>query len=668
MNSDVPPRADGRGDKTRQSSPGRPPLSVLYVDGDESRRHNAKQLEWDDQLDVSPVATAEVALDHLPGADCIVSRYELPETDGLQLLTTVRDQYRDLPFLLVTDNGSEQLASEATAAGVTDYVPVTEDDNWDRLVQRIEDTMETSRRRIATSQFGGIEKAVENAADAILVTDTEGTIEYVNPAFESVTGFSREEAIGRNPRIIKSGVQNESYYEEMWDAVLAGETWEAEITNETKSGDRYVAHQTIAPVTDEDGAVEKFVGVQRDVTRRRRLEEQIERSATVLEQLYEVATDETTDLRGKIDAALEIGAEYLDYPVGYFTHIDDGTQHVVVAVGDHEKIHEGATDPLERTYCRKTIASDEPVLVSDAPNEGWEDDPAYDHFGLQCYVGAKVVVDGEVYGTLCFGGPEPTERFILDVQQSTVKTLAQWVGYEIERHRYEQRLERQNERLEKFASVVSHDLRNPLNVAQARLEMGQETGKEEHFEVAAESHERMAEIIESTLTLARGGSFVDETETVSLQTIASDCWTSVETDDATLSVAGDATLEADPDKLRHVFENLFRNAIEHGSTSGRPSTDATAEHGETAVTVEVGPIDNGFYIADDGPGIEPAQREDIFDHGYSGSDGTGFGLAIVDAVVQAHGWSIRVTESEAGGARFECRTEGIADEDTVLPD
>ena len=220
----------------------------------------------------------------------------------------------------------------------------------------------------------------------------------------------------------------------------------------------------------------------------------------------------------------------------------------------------------------------------------------------------------------------------------TVGTLLTLVDV-TEKESYRRELERQNERLEQFASMVSHDLRNPLNVADGRLELARTEQDSEHLEVAANSLDRMGTLIEDVLTLARQGQPIGETEPVSLAAVATAAWKTVETTDATLSVDGDGQFRADRDRLQQAFENLFRNAIEHGG-----------EH----VTVTVGSLPDGFYVADDGPGIDPENREDILSFGYSTrEEGTGFGLAIVSEIVDAHGWEIAVTEADSGGARFE---------------
>jgi signal transduction histidine kinase len=208
------------------------------------------------------------------------------------------------------------------------------------------------------------------------------------------------------------------------------------------------------------------------------------------------------------------------------------------------------------------------------------------------------------------------------------------------RERYRRELERQNERLERFASVVSHDLRNPLTVASGRVQILREERDDDHLAVVDDALARMETLIDDLLSLARQGEPVDDPSPVALEPIATQAWGMVQSEGADLVVESDADLLADPDRLQQLFENLFRNSLEHGDSS----------------TVRVGRLDDGpgFFVADDGTGIPAADREEIFEFGYTTvEDGTGFGLAIVAEIVDAHGWEIAVTESEDGGARFE---------------
>jgi signal transduction histidine kinase len=168
----------------------------------------------------------------------------------------------------------------------------------------------------------------------------------------------------------------------------------------------------------------------------------------------------------------------------------------------------------------------------------------------------------------------------------------------------------------------------------------------------------MDALIDDILTLAREGSDVGEMKTVETEEIIKDCWSNVETEDATLVTQLEREVEADPRRLKQLCENLVRNAVEHGSTGNQAGSDDTVG-GDENVTVTVGELDygNGFYVADDGDGIPDEKRDEIFETDYSTSEqGTGFGLRIVEGIVEAHGWDIEVTESQDGGARFEINT------------
>jgi signal transduction histidine kinase len=204
-------------------------------------------------------------------------------------------------------------------------------------------------------------------------------------------------------------------------------------------------------------------------------------------------------------------------------------------------------------------------------------------------------------------------------------------------------LEQHNERLEQFASVLSHDLRNPLAVAQGRLELLQEECDSEHIQPVVDAHDRIDQMIEDLLLLAREGRSITETEPVEVAAVARDAWRVVD-GDASLEIdCEDDQITADRARLRQLFENLFRNAIEHAGPEP---------------TIRVGCSADGFFVADDGPGIPTDQREQVFEFGYTGSGGgTGLGLAIVHEIVEGHGWSIDISESEAGGARFDVRVD-----------
>ena len=259
-----------------------------------------------------------------------------------------------------------------------------------------------------------------------------------------------------------------------------------------------------------------------------------------------------------------------------------------------------------------------------------------------------------------------------------------------DRVRRERELRRRNEQLDRFANIVSHDLRNPLTVANGYVDLARETGDEAYLDEVDAMLDRMEAIIDDVLALAREGEAVTDPSSVDLRSAAEAAWGNVDTGESTLRIADDAAVSADRDRLVRLFENLFRNAVEHGSTNSRSETDDAIEHGtagrdgadrsaDSGMTVHVGTVEeNGdassFYVADDGPGIPPGDRDRVFDSGYTtAEDGTGFGLSIVEQIADAHGWEAEVTESETGGARFELRdvtvrSDGLADSASAVDD
>ena len=253
-------------------------------------------------------------------------------------------------------------------------------------------------------------------------------------------------------------------------------------------------------------------------------------------------------------------------------------------------------------------------------------------------------------GTKREGAITETDLELARVFAANVEAAMDRVERETVLRERERELERQNERLDRFASVLSHDLRNPLSIASGYAEIARtESESADVADAVAEVQtavERMSTLVDQTLTLARDGTRVDETEPVDVPGLTRRLAeaTTGQTPTVELDDGDDWTVAGDPNRVERILDNLLRNANEHGGPD---------------VTVWLGRLDDepGFYVADDGPGIPPDRREAVFEYGTSFDDSTGLGLAIVAELTRAHGWTVTVEESRAGGARFVFHTD-----------
>lgn len=415
------------------------------------------------------------------------------------------------------------------------------------------------------------------------------------------------------------------------DSVLDGEVEEVSsgISFRPESGDKYDYDLRVFRPDDVDG--DAVCCSFRSVGTRERYEETITALHVATRELVE-ARDIEDVLVGTAEAAHNV----LGFPGTSVRRYDPETGMLeFVAFGAVvNKVEERPPYPVDDSPHGKAFRTGQTVIDSIDPGE--------DPYDRDDFTQTMYIPIGET-GTLSVGtvGKPFNET---DVQFAEI--LAENAASAIRVVDTTATLREQRERLDQFASIVSHDLRNPLNSAELYLELAMETGEQNHLERVADAHDRMNEMIENLLTMARIDAHDVDSEPVDLTALVNRTWGAVATPDATLQCAlsPERTVHGDEDLLRHVFENLFLNAVEH--------TD-------TQVTVTVGSLADGqgIYVADDGEGLESGQEDTIFEYGYTtAEDGSGFGLTIVENVVDVHGWSIDVTDGGGGGARFEIRT------------
>lgn len=175
-----------------------------------------------------------------------------------------------------------------------------------------------------------LSNAIEQTADSVVITDTKGIIEYVNPAFEDTTGFKKMEVIGQTLRIIKSGKHDKEFYRKLWNEILNGNTYKGIIFNKKKNGEHYISNQTITPIKDEFGNIINFVSVLRDITEMKKQQEQ-EFQLQIAHELQQRFFNSNIfvpgfDIAGATFSAVKTGGDYFD-----FIFMQDGSIGIVIA-------------------------------------------------------------------------------------------------------------------------------------------------------------------------------------------------------------------------------------------------------------------------------------------------------------------------------------------------
>ena len=290
------------------------PVRVLLVEDDPADAELAElQLR---RYGFSPTVTrVEIEPDFVQGLaeapDVIVADWRLPRFSGRRALHLARERAPGIPFIILSGSIGEVAAVEVLRDGARDYVLKDRPARLGAAVeQALGDARHSADQRRALERMEVQTAALQAAANGVVITNGQGEIEWVNGAFSELTGFSAQEALGRNPReLMKSGAHPADFYRSMWDTILAGRVWHGEVVNCRRDGSMYDEEQTITPVYDRQGHLTHFIAIKQDVTERKRradelaaLHEETQRRALDLELAYETTIEgwsRALDLRDK---------------------------------------------------------------------------------------------------------------------------------------------------------------------------------------------------------------------------------------------------------------------------------------------------------------------------------------------------------------------------------
>lgn len=640
-------------------------IHVLHVDDDpEFASMTADFLERvDDRFQTTVETDPRDALEavHRGDVDCVVTDYRMPELDGVEFLERIREAGFDVPIVMFTGEGSEEVASEALSAGATEYLQKQRGiERYELLANRIENAVDHHRIERRVEALERVRSTLRDVNQALVRADSADEIERrVCEILAATEPIALAAVSGVDPATgaieARTVAGDGAAFLEAREIVLTPDAERPPSPQE----EAYMEHD-IAVSSDllADPSFRPWHAIAR---------EHDLRSVGVVPLGYDRTLHGLLELYGTREETVEAEGRAL------LNEIGDDVGHALDAMATRRNL-----EASEERYRTLTGAISDVIVTMDADSTiTFVNDAVTDLLGYEPHE-----LRGESLTKLMPERFRDRHQAGVDRYLETGERELDWRGVELpgeradgteiplsisfgeferagepmftgvirdvsERAEREEQLRRQNDYLDEFAGAVAHDLRNPLHVASGRLEQARLRRDDEDLAAVADNLDRMEALVDDLLALARDGQDDESLESVDLDAVVAAARRAVQDDPVTVGDA-DVTIDIEADlgttlahrgRVRELLVNLFRNAVEHG---------------DDEVTVHVEALADGFAVADDGPGIPPAERGSVFDPGYTTKDGgTGFGLNIVAKIADAHGWEVTIADGIDGGARFE---------------
>ncbi|MDZ7747195.1 MAG: ATP-binding protein [Halobacteriales archaeon] len=565
-------------------------------------------------------------LDRLSAVDCVVIDPAASDFDTVEM---IREYDSSLPILLFTASDPSEFAEAALRADVTGYVSATDADAYETLLDRIETAMARFDRERATRESSRMQPLAAFTSELHACTGELEAIEMAADAATDILAFDRcsfgVERDGMLHVVEERGDEHGERDVLPSDEGIAGLTYQSGeplLIDDVSTYPRTESGNEVALLSIPIGKHGVFQAVGDD-------------TGVFTTEDHEAAVllcDHLAETLSRIERENDLAKQER-----FFREVLNSTPDPVYILDDSLRF-DTVNDALVEAvpYDRDQLAE---LSATEIPNETIDTD-------ITAQLNELLESGGSFRNEIevkrddgCTPYQLNTRRLVHDGEPMLLG-VARDIS---ERKAREEELNRQNERLDEFASVVSHDLRTPLNVASGRIELAHETGDLSHLDTAEDALDRMTTLIQDALTLARDGRTVELPSPVALGPLVETAWQGVAAGDATISVPDESVMVlADEPRLQRCLENLLRNAVEHGNEP-HIDVDVTLTDGQATLS-----------ICDDGPGIPPDEREDVLQSGYTTSDeGSGLGLSIVARIADAHGWTVSLSESDAGGLCVE---------------
>ena len=467
-----------------------------------------------------------------------------------------------------------------------------------------------------------LSRAVSQSPSLIIITDTEGIIEYVNPKFTEISGYSSEEVLGENVRLLKSGEMPDLNFTKMWDLLRSGKEWRGEFHNRRKNDEFYWVFASISPIYNDENEITHFVAVEEDITEQKRMEQTLRASESRYRGIFEGVQDAilVESLVGDILDVNERACEMFGYSREEMLRktVDDLVPEGHLAIIPNSLVTPVVPENLVETVNVRSNGEFFPVEITVRLQE----------------IGDEMVM-------------------LVVVRDITERKQ---VEKELEKSKLE--LEQSNTDLERFASIASHDLREPLRAISGFASLllkrcrGQlDASAEEYINYILDGTKRLQELIDALLMYSRVGTKAKafgpaDCEEI-LEGVTSNLTVAIEESAAVITHDPLPRVVGDRAQLEQLFQNIISNAIKFG--------------GSTRPEIHIGLVRRNdewqFSVKDNGIGIEAQHQERIFDifqrlHTQGEYPGTGLGLAICKRIVERHGGRIWVESELGSGSTF----------------
>jgi PAS domain S-box-containing protein len=548
-----------------------------------------------------------------------------------------------------------------------------------------------SERKQVDQELQKLSQVVQQSPDSIIVTDTNGIIEYVNPVTCQVTGYSSEELLGLNPDILSSGETSGSEYKVLWDTIKAGNDWKGEFHNRKKNGDLYWERATISAIKNSKGEITHFLGIKEDITERKRNE-------TIQKVLYNISKQafETTDLK-QLFEIIKNELNLLINTSNFFVALHNETSDMLTAAyvsDDNDKIE---TWPAKKSLTGYVVRQNKSLLLKDADFQKLVETGEVELIGVdsEIWLGVPLVADGKAFGAIVVQDYHNPNAFG-ESELKMLEFIARQVSLSIQRQESIANLQNAfakadaGDRLKTaFINNISHEIRTPLNGILGFTEMtlnpeSTPEDKELFFTVIKKSSKRLLNTVTSymdismlvsgTLEIIRRPSNIDKLLHEIYNDFREPCTTkNIELKIVKPDVADSQIISTDIEKLRKIITHLLDNAVkftqkgtvEFGYISTMTSDDTTEmapglnQDSKQPVTEQSKSNGLQFFVSDTGTGIKPEALNVIFDafmqadvSSTRGYEGSGLGLTIASKMISHLGGKLWVDSERGRGSTF----------------